>query len=65
MFCTPLLGHPFDRLGRWGFDLVSGYKHKPLPPDGNNMSLDELRRGGYVLTEKAWLRVCNQRIRFH
>ncbi|KAL4073238.1 alternative oxidase-domain-containing protein [Scleroderma yunnanense] len=44
------------RLLRWGFDLVSGYKHKPLPPDGNNMSLEELRRGGYVLTEKAWLR---------
>ncbi|KAG6336057.1 hypothetical protein ID866_3030 [Astraeus odoratus] len=44
------------KLLRWGFDFVSGYKHKPLPPNSNNMSLEELRRGGYVLTEKAWLR---------
>ncbi|KAI6044815.1 AOX, alternative oxidase mitochondrial precursor [Pisolithus marmoratus] len=39
----------------WGFDLASGYKHKPLPPNSSSMSLEELRRGGYVLTERAWL----------
>jgi hypothetical protein len=48
------------KLMRWGFDFVSGYKHKPLPPDHKNMSLEELKAGNYVLTEKAWL----QRILF-
>lgn len=49
------VAHNLCRIARWGFDLVSGYKHNPIPP-GSNMSLDELRRGGHVLTEKAWLR---------
>lgn len=43
------------KLCRWGFDFASGYKHKPLPPNSGSMSLEELRRGGYVLTEHAWL----------
>ncbi|KIJ17691.1 hypothetical protein PAXINDRAFT_167678 [Paxillus involutus ATCC 200175] len=47
------------RLARWGFDFVSGYKHKPLPRD-HKMSTEELKAGGYILTEKAWL----QRILF-
>ncbi|KAF9220966.1 alternative oxidase [Gyrodon lividus] len=47
------------RLARWGFDFVSGYKHKPLPRD-HKMSLEELKAGGYILSEKAWL----QRILF-
>ncbi|KAG2039605.1 AOX, alternative oxidase mitochondrial precursor [Suillus americanus] len=42
------------KLTRWGFDLVSGYKHKPIPAD-SKMSLEELRKGGYILDEKAWL----------
>lgn len=42
------------KLARWGFDLVSGYKHKPIPAD-SNMSVEELRKGGYILDEKAWL----------
>ncbi|KAF8272003.1 alternative oxidase [Lactarius quietus] len=42
------------RLSRWGFDLVSGYKHKPIPP-GANMSLEELRKGRYVMDEKQWM----------
>ncbi|KAH7921910.1 alternative oxidase [Leucogyrophana mollusca] len=42
------------KLARWGFDFVSGYKHKSIPPN-SNMSLEELKKGGYVLTEKAWL----------
>lgn len=42
------------RLARWGFDFVSRYKHKPIPPE-HNMSLAELRKGGYLLDEKNWL----------
>lgn len=38
------------------FDLVSGYRHKPIPPN-SNMTLAELRKGGYVLDEHAWLNV--------
>jgi len=37
-----------------GFDLVSGYRHKPIP-EGSNMTLAELRKGGYVLTESQWM----------
>jgi ubiquinol oxidase len=43
-------------LSRWSFDFVSGYRHKPTPP-GSNMSLEELRKGGYVLDERQWLTV--------
>jgi hypothetical protein len=42
------------RLCRWGFDFVSGYKHKPIPA-GLNLSLEELRKGGYVMDEKQWM----------
>ncbi|KAG8767585.1 hypothetical protein FRC12_006160 [Ceratobasidium sp. 428] len=42
------------KLARWGFDLFSGYKYKPIPP-GSNMSLAELRKGGYIMTESEWL----------
>ncbi|KAI9509185.1 alternative oxidase-domain-containing protein, partial [Russula earlei] len=42
------------KLSRWGFDVVSGYKHKTIPA-GSNMSLEELRKGKYVLDEKQWL----------
>ena len=38
------------------FDIVSGYTDKAIPP-GSNMSLEELRKGKYVLTEKQWLTV--------
>jgi hypothetical protein len=37
-----------------GFDLVSGYRHKPIP-EGSTMTLEELRKGGYVLTESQWM----------
>jgi len=37
-----------------GFDLVSGYKHKDVPPS-HNMTLEELKKGGYILDEHAWL----------
>lgn len=41
---------------RVGFDIVSGYRHKPIPP-GANMSLEELRKKGYAMDEHAWLNV--------
>jgi len=39
---------------RWGFDLVSGYKHKEIPK-GSKMTFEELRKGGYIMTESQWL----------
>ncbi|KAK2465223.1 hypothetical protein APHAL10511_002577 [Amanita phalloides] len=42
------------RLARTVFDFVSGYKHREMPKD-KQMSLEELRKGGYVLNDKAWL----------
>ncbi|KAI5122449.1 hypothetical protein M0805_008761 [Coniferiporia weirii] len=42
------------RFCRFGFNLVSGYKHKEVPP-GSTMTLEELRKGGYVSTERVWL----------
>ncbi|TFY78481.1 hypothetical protein EWM64_g5530 [Hericium alpestre] len=44
----------FCKLLRFGFDVVSGYKHKPIPP-GSKLSLKELREGGYIMDEHAWL----------
>lgn len=44
----------FVKSLRKGFDLVSGYRHKPIP-EGSKMSLEELRKGGYVLTEAQWM----------
>ncbi len=41
---------------RAGFDFVSRYKHKPLPPS-HNMTLQELRDEGYLLDQNAWLNV--------
>ncbi|KAF8597085.1 alternative oxidase [Ceratobasidium sp. AG-I] len=42
------------KLCRWGFDVFSQYKHKPIPP-GSTMTLAELRQGGYVMTDSQWL----------
>ncbi|KAA1472799.1 alternative oxidase [Dentipellis sp. KUC8613] len=44
----------FVHILRWGFDVVSGYKHKPIPPE-KNLSLEELRKGGYIMNEHDWL----------
>ncbi|KAF7368726.1 Alternative oxidase [Mycena venus] len=48
------LAYRLVRLARWGFDFVSGYKHKEIPP-GSMMTLEELRKGGYLLDETGWL----------
>ncbi|KAG7088533.1 hypothetical protein E1B28_012516 [Marasmius oreades] len=42
------------RLSRWGYDLVTGYKHRTIPP-GKEMTLAQLRKEGYLLDDKAWL----------
>jgi ubiquinol oxidase len=47
------------KLSRFGFDLVSGYKHKPIPPN-HTMTLQELRDNGHLLDPAGWL----QRILF-
>jgi hypothetical protein len=44
------------KLSRWAFDFASGYTAKPIPP-GSNMSVEELRKGRYILDEKQWLTV--------
>jgi hypothetical protein len=38
---------------RWAFDFVSGYKHKPIPPD-NNMTVSKIIISvqSLLLTEK-------------
>lgn len=41
---------------RKGFDIVSGYKHKPIPKDCK-LSLEELRKQGYLMDEAQWLQV--------
>ncbi|KAF9481183.1 alternative oxidase [Pholiota conissans] len=42
------------KLARKIFDFVSGYKHIETPPSPN-MSLEQLRKAGYMLSEKQWL----------
>ncbi|CAE6440253.1 unnamed protein product [Rhizoctonia solani] len=42
------------KIARRCFDILSGYKHKPIP-EGSNMSIAELRKGGYLMTEEGWL----------
>ncbi|KAJ7689055.1 alternative oxidase-domain-containing protein [Mycena rosella] len=48
------LAYGLVRLSRWGFDVVSRYKHKETPP-GSTMSIEELRKEGYLLDENGWL----------
>lgn len=39
-----------------GFDIASRYKHKAIPPD-SKLTLEELKKGGYVMNEREWLNV--------
>ncbi|KAG9019877.1 hypothetical protein FRB90_000007 [Tulasnella sp. 427] len=39
---------------RYGFDVLSQYKHKDIPT-GSNMSLQELRAKGYSMDDHKWL----------
>ncbi|KAF8516817.1 AOX, alternative oxidase mitochondrial precursor [Hysterangium stoloniferum] len=45
----------FVKTLRTGFDLVSRYKHKPVPESAKHMNLDQLRKAGYIMDEKQWL----------
>ena len=44
----------FIRALRVGFDIISMYRHKDIPP-GSTMSLKELRAGGYSMSPDQWL----------
>ncbi|KAJ7140091.1 AOX, alternative oxidase mitochondrial precursor [Mycena crocata] len=48
------LAYSLVKLARWGFDVVSGYKHKEIPP-GSTMTIEQLRKEGYLLDEAGWL----------
>ncbi|TBU28614.1 alternative oxidase [Dichomitus squalens] len=50
------VAHTFVKIARWAFDFASGYKHRPLPANAASMSLEELRKGGYLMDESQWLR---------
>ncbi|KAG9042003.1 hypothetical protein FS837_011456 [Tulasnella sp. UAMH 9824] len=42
------------RVLRFGFDILSRYKHREIPA-GSNMSLQELRAKGYSMDDSRWL----------
>ncbi|KJA24062.1 hypothetical protein HYPSUDRAFT_39201 [Hypholoma sublateritium FD-334 SS-4] len=42
------------KLARTIFDFVSGYKHVESPP-APGMTIEELRKAGYLLSDKQWL----------
>ncbi|KAF9651615.1 alternative oxidase [Thelephora ganbajun] len=44
----------FVKFLRWGFDFVSMYKHKEIPPN-SSMTLQQLREGGYTMDPSQWL----------
>ncbi|KAI9061656.1 alternative oxidase [Trametes sanguinea] len=52
------VAYGFVKLARQIFDIVSGYKHKPLPPDFDKLSPKEQK--AYRMDESQWL----QRILF-
>jgi ubiquinol oxidase len=60
IFNVLLENHWYYIYGRAAFDLVSGYKHKPIPPD-TALTIEELKKGGYILDEHAWLNVSVKR----
>lgn len=46
------------KFSRATFDFVSGYKHPTVPPSPD-MTVEQLRKAGYLLDDRAWLTVCN------
>ncbi|KAF9013460.1 alternative oxidase [Cyathus striatus] len=48
------LAYGLVKFARTMFDLVSGYKHVERPP-APGMSLEGLRKAGYMLSDKQWL----------
>lgn len=46
------------KFARATFDFVSGYKHPTVPPSPD-MTVEQLRKAGYLLDDRAWLTVCN------
>ncbi|KAF8964210.1 mitochondrial alternative oxidase [Flammula alnicola] len=48
------LAYGLVKLARSIFDLVSGYKHIETPP-APGMTIEELRKAGYLLSDKQWL----------
>lgn len=50
------IAYKLVKLARGTYDLVTGYRHKEIPP-GSNMTVKELRDGGYILNEHQWLNV--------
>ncbi|RPD78161.1 alternative oxidase [Lentinus tigrinus ALCF2SS1-7] len=50
------VAYGFVKLARWAFDLVSGYKHKPLPPNASSMSIEQLRKEGCLMDDGQWLK---------
>ncbi|KAK7052567.1 alternative oxidase [Favolaschia claudopus] len=48
------VAHRFVKLMKRTFDLVSRYKHKEIPA-GSTMSVEQLRKEGYLLDENGWL----------
>ncbi|KIY50209.1 alternative oxidase [Fistulina hepatica ATCC 64428] len=49
------LAYGLVKFCRLGFDIISGYKHKPMPEHYKSMSVQDLRKGGYILTPDGWL----------
>jgi hypothetical protein len=50
------LAYGFVRMSRSIFDFVSGYKHVEKPP-APGMTIEELRKAGYLLSDRQWLEV--------
>ncbi|KIL67840.1 hypothetical protein M378DRAFT_9105 [Amanita muscaria Koide BX008] len=49
------IGYGLVRIARTLFDFVSRYRHREIPKD-TTMTLEELRKGGYVLDDRGWMR---------
>ncbi|CED82125.1 alternative oxidase [Phaffia rhodozyma] len=43
------------KMLRWGFDLVSNYKHVPFPANHKELSVTQLRQMGCLLSPDQWM----------